>query len=116
MERIIAETLENSYEKKQLNMMEFIKCMGMLTTSDFEKKIDLLFRLIDTDGNGLLSWKEVFELCMHSLAVCRSEYFPETSLLRDQAVYFADFIFDLVSIKKDQEIPLKKLKEIIKEN
>ena len=66
--------------KNDISMLDFFKCISKLTTKDFNEKIDLFFKvmrvelisclqMIDTDGNGMLSWDEVFELCQASLNI-----------------------------------------------
>ncbi len=47
--------------------------------------------MIDTDGNGLLSWDEVYELCQASLSIASTAENEE--FINDMAKFFADFIF-----------------------
>ena len=41
--------------------------MRQMMTEDFNERIDLFFKIIDTDGNGMLSYEEVLEICEISL-------------------------------------------------
>ena len=50
-----------------LTAEEFMKCTSFVIATSFTEKIDLFFEMIDTDGNGLLSWDEVHEISMQSL-------------------------------------------------
>jgi len=67
----------------------------------------LFFKIIDTDGNGLLSWDEVFELCQASLSDFGTG--ENDSFIEDMARFFADFIFKSVNYDKDDEIPMEVL-------
>jgi hypothetical protein len=51
--------------------------------------------MIDTDGNGMLSWEEVFELCQASLNLFNTG--NNTDFIDDMAKFFADFIFKVRS-------------------
>jgi Ca2+-binding EF-hand superfamily protein len=44
--------------------------MKQIQTENLNEKIDLFFKIIDTDGNGMLSYDEVGEICEMSLTNC----------------------------------------------
>ena len=50
-------------QNELLNERDFIRTTGFIIVTTFEEKIDLFFKMIDTDGNGMLSWDEVHEIC-----------------------------------------------------
>lgn len=68
--------------------------------------------MIDTDGNGHLSYDEVYELSIASLQRSIETNGPG-EVIKEIAQYFADLIFKLVDIPKNMEIPLPKIKEKI---
>ena len=50
-----------------LSTEEFMKCTSFVIATTFDEKIESFFEYIDTDGNGLLSWDEIHEICLNSL-------------------------------------------------
>ena len=47
--------------------------------------------MIDSDGNGMLSWEEVYDLCLASLNIFSTG--TNEDFIEDMAKYFSDFIF-----------------------
>lgn len=47
--------------------------------------------MIDSDGNGMLSWDEVFELCQASLKLFNTG--DNEEFIDDMSNFFANFIF-----------------------
>ena len=90
---------------------KFLDCMTQINTEDFSKKLGLFFKMIDTDGNGMLSWDECFELCQDSLGLCKTEEGDE--FVNEMSEFFADFIFETVGFDKDDEIPMDHIKNTI---
>lgn len=95
-----------------LSWEEFMKGMIIIKSKDIGDKLNLFFKIIDTDGNGLLSYDEVEELSHRSLQ--RSPFFSDSDdpMIKELANYFADLIFQLVSIDRDKEIPLPAIREV----
>lgn len=103
----------NESKTNYLSLHEFLKGMSVIKSEEISDKIDEFFKIIDSDGNGQLSWQEVYEISMISLK--RSLVVEEEKsegLLEELAEYFADLIFKLVDIDKDEEIPLPTIKEV----
>ena len=46
-------------EQNPLTLEDFMKSTSFIIATTFVDKIDLFFKMIDADGNGLLSWEEV---------------------------------------------------------
>lgn len=68
---------------------------------------------MDSDGNGLLSYDEVYELSKASLEKSiKTRYSSE--IIEELADYFATKIFKMVRIPVDEEIPLSKIKDVKK--
>ena len=112
----LARKIFNSINEKNnnyLNWEEFLKGMITINSESISDKIDMFFKIIDTDGNGLLSYQEVVELSLLSLKRNLLEKDKDfDDIINELARYFADLIFKLVDIEKDDEIPLVKIKEV----
>ena len=51
---------EIAHQKEMLlTETDFIRTTGFIIVTTIEEKINLFFSMIDTDGNGTLSWDEV---------------------------------------------------------
>ncbi len=87
--------------------------MSVIKSENISEKIDLFFRIIDTDGNGELSWNEVYNLCIMSLkrSLVVEDKIGEKFII-ELAEYFSDLIFRLVDVNKDDEIPFPKIREV----
>jgi len=104
----------NESKNNYLTLDEFLKGMSIIKSEEMSDKVDMFFKIIDSDGNGMLSWDEVYDISMMSLK--RSLVIDEVKnegLISELAEYFADLIFRLVDIDKEDEIPLPKIKEVI---
>lgn len=44
----------------------FLLAVKAIQARNIDSKIDLFFKIIDQDGNGTLSYDEVFEICSNS--------------------------------------------------
>lgn len=104
----------NENKTNYLSFEEFLKGMSIIKSDKIADKIDMFFKIIDADGNGQLSWDEVYEISIMSLRrslVCQDD--KSEKLIKELAEYFADLIFNLVDIDANEEIPLPKIKEVI---
>ena len=52
---------------KLLPFESFCRLVIQFNTNDISQKIDRFFKLIDSDGNGFLSWDEILDLCKRNL-------------------------------------------------
>ena len=105
----------NERNNNYLSWEEFLKGMITIKSDSISDKIDMFFKIIDTDGNGLLSYSEVLDLSLMSLKRnIKGEDKNSEEVVGELAKYFADLIFKLVDIDKDDEIPLPRIKEVLK--
>lgn len=94
-----------------MNWPEFISGMQMIKAKTLADKIGLFIKLADEDGNGLLSIAEVEHFCKACLSrYIQPEYKDFTESLVD---FFAKYIFEVLNIDTDKEIPLQSIKEHI---
>lgn len=75
---------------------EFLSAMKILNFGSAGQKIDLLFEIYDTDGNGGLSYEEIKELCGLQL-----NFSHEDAIMGYLSESFASLIFDLAHVKYD---------------
>jgi Ca2+-binding EF-hand superfamily protein len=112
----LARKIFNTINERNNNFLsweEFLKGMITIKSDSISDKIDMFFKIIDTDGNGLLSYDEVLELSLMSLKRnIKGEDKNSEEVVSELAKYFADLIFKLVDVDKDDEIPLPKIKEV----
>jgi len=85
---------------------KFIKATSFIVATSFEEKIDLFFKIIDKDENGMLSWEEIFGICKNSLAVFQTG--EDTSFIDTLSKFFTDYIFQQCGYNlrqfKDQDL------------
>ena len=102
-----------------INWEDYLNGMLTMKSKNISDKIDTFFKVIDTDGNGLLSYDEVFELSKTSLERTigegrkEGESEEEEDVIMILAEYFANLIFQLVDKPTDEEIPLELIREKI---
>ena len=103
----------NERNNNFLSWNEFLKGMITIKSESINDKIDMFFKIIDTDGNKLLSYAEVLELSLMSLKRnIKGNDENSKEVIGELAKYFADLIFKLVGVDRDDEIPLPKIKEV----
>jgi hypothetical protein len=104
----------NDRKGPYLSLEEFMKGMSIIRSNNIADKIDMFFKIIDNDGNGLLSFDEVYEISLMSLKrTVKSENENSMEVIQELAEFFATLIFKLVDVDIDDEIPLPKVKEKI---
>ena len=72
----------------------------------------MFFRIIDTDGNGMLSYDEVFDICASSFEKFSSKV-HEDEFMHSLTEFFTNVIFRAVGKQLDEEIPLYDIKKAI---
>ena len=55
---------------------EFLKLMVSIRAKTLSEKINLFIKIADEDGNGLLSWDEIYELAQ----ICLGKYFGKIKI------------------------------------
>ena len=109
-------TTLNKLNTDYLNWEEFMQGMLSMKSNNISDKIDIFFHVIDSDGNGLLSFDEVYEISKKSLMrTLGDKNDKDDEVVNCLASYFANLIFQLVDMDIDQEIPMDKIKEKILE-
>ena len=94
----------------------------MMSTSKTRNKIEKirLFQLLaDRDGNGTLSYDEIYELSKISLQNSfwfKSKEFNQDKFLIDLCQFFSNLIFEICGVPVEQEVNLSQLQEIILKN
>jgi Ca2+-binding EF-hand superfamily protein len=58
----------NTLNSKYINWNEYMKGILTLRNKDLNDKLDLFLNIIDEDGNGNLSFEEVYSLSLESLS------------------------------------------------
>ena len=69
----------------------------------------MFFKIIDTDGNGQLSFDEVFEICEMSLGNCFSKTDENDQFIKTLSEFFTTVIFRQTKRELDDEIPLPEI-------
>ena len=69
--------------------------------------------MADDDGNGLLSWDEIFNLCKN----CLLKFIGDADLkfLMSMSEFFTKFIFNCLGVDIEDEIPFETVKKYILE-
>ncbi len=104
----------------------FIGIICSFKTKSVEDKIDRFFKLIDEDGNGMLSYQEIYNLCKRSFKNYNgnnvgSQLGEKTNQIEDDffknlSEYFTLFIFKCVNMDPSQEISMAEMKEVVRMN
>ena len=106
----------NKLNTDYLNWEEFMQGMLSMKSNNISDKIDIFFHVIDSDGNGLLSFDEVYEISKKSLQrTLGDKNDDDDDVVNQLSLYFANLIFQLVDMPIDEEIPMDKIKEKILE-
>lgn len=88
-----------------MNFDTFIGILCSFKTKSLEDKIDRFFKLIDEDGNGMLSYDEIFNLCQRSFKTFEDDTEASKNVndgsegdefFLKLSEYFAHFIFKCV--------------------
>lgn len=84
----------------------FISLISKFKSNSFDEKIDRFFKIIDSDGNGELSYDEIFQLVNKSLKGYRELTEEDNEFYNMLSDYFGRFIFDKVGVSLDNGITL----------
>eukprot|EP00347_Sterkiella_histriomuscorum_P019005 403343331 len=132
---IVVEKLFDSIGKdvdiksKCLSFDSFISIVCSFRANSIEDKIERFFKLIDEDGNGFLSYQEIYNLCTRSFKNYQDtqsdvqlnlknngKSIENDDFFKKLSEYFTHYIFKCVDIEMDQEISMKEMKEIVRLN
>ncbi len=101
-----------------LSWEEFLEGMRTMQVKTKTDRINLFIKIADSDGNGMLSFDETLILCKSCLKnnfTFSSIDFENDPFLEELTVYFAHLIFKICGLSIDDEIPLKRISDIINE-
>lgn len=92
---------------------QYLNILNSVRAKTLQSKLDLFFKLMDSDENGKLSYSEIKFLCFHSLKklLKSSEDFVE-----DLSGNFAKFVFNALGLNMSEEIKTKTLKNFMVNN
>lgn len=99
----------NKIDEGTITWEEYFSTLSIIENGTCEEKLELFFKVYDSDNNGSLSFAEVQDLCKVQLDSQSSDY-----LIDNLSEYFASLIFDITEIKYNAEIPKEKIKEILR--
>ena len=85
---------------------EYLAAMDIMFNGTYEEKIDLLFTVYDTDGNGNLNFDEIKDICKLQLQNSDAD-----NVIEELSHSFATLIFKVTQTQYDKEIPAVKIKE-----
>lgn len=90
---------------------EFLKLIVSIRAKTLSEKINLFIKIADEDGNGSLSWDEIYDLAK----ICLSKFIVnnEDGFLDMLCEYYTKLIFETVRIPLEEEIPLELIKQTI---
>jgi Ca2+-binding EF-hand superfamily protein len=83
--------------------------MKTLQAKTLKEKIDLFFDVIDEDGNGKLSYEEIFRICKLVLKQAGAE---NEKFLNEFSHLFTKIIFEVAKVSINEEIPMISLKDV----
>ncbi|CDW84189.1 leucine rich repeat family protein [Stylonychia lemnae] len=111
----------------RLSFESFMSVVCSFRISNIEEKIERFFKLIDEDGNGFLSYDEIYNLCNRSFANIQDSPKRRQSRRLNKkeekddfflklSEYFTQYIFKSVNLNMDQEISIDGMKKIVSQN
>ena len=89
---------------------QYFQALKLISSNDLNDKIDLFFKIVDADGNGLFSFDEIKDICLLSLSKIK---IPDSSFEQyreDTSDFYARYIFKLLNKQIDDEIPSEEFK------
>ncbi|CAD8059461.1 unnamed protein product [Paramecium sonneborni] len=98
--------------ENSLDFEGFLQIINLITAKSNDKKIELILKLIDENGNGLLSYQEISQRCemmMDSIM----KYNIGEPCTNNMVDIVTKSIFDAVEMDYDEEIPIEKIRLLI---
>ena len=86
--------------------------MKAMKARDLDMKFDLLFKMIDLDGNGMIDRDEIYHRC----AGFFERFLPnveDDKIMNSLCKFFTKLIFKAVDRDIDQEFPMIEIKDAI---
>lgn len=109
----------NKSDSPLLNIEDFIKGMYFIKNSDLTEKLELFSNSLDISNKKEINFQEAIKISKNSILKYLDEKYQnkyKDLILKELSEYLANFIFQLVGIKKNECINIERLKKFIKEN
>ena len=109
----------NKSDSPLLNIEDFIKGMYFIKNSDLTEKLELFSNSLDISNKKEINFQEAIKISKNSISKYLDEKYQnkyKDLILKELSEYLANFIFQLVGIKKNECINIERLKKFIKEN
>ena len=87
-----------------LTWEEFIECMKLICSGNLIQRIELFFKVLDEDGNGMFSYQEIYDIAKISLA--RFNDPKGEKFIAKMAHFMTKKIFAMFNISLEDEVPL----------
>lgn len=93
---------------------QYLNILNSVRAKTLQSKLDLFFKLMDSDGNGQLSYNEIKYLCFQTLKKLLES--SDEEFVEDLAQTFTKFVFEAVGLSMDEEIEVEVLKDFMVNN
>ncbi|TNV82910.1 hypothetical protein FGO68_gene17058 [Halteria grandinella] len=97
IDKIFNSAMNASVTGHSLEMNQFLKCAGALKCGSFEQKVQILLDVIDFEGKGYLTWRDLKNLCKQSFKLAvgnqtmgRDGTLDETGLFQAQKKFYVE--------------------------
>ena len=91
----VFEIANENPSQNYINWDNFLLAHKAIKDKNLHTKIDLFFKIIDSDGNGKLSYEEIYEICYGNFEKLTTE--KDDLFMHELAEYFTDVIFRVSS-------------------
>ena len=105
-------TLDNNSET--MRWSQYLNILNSVRAKTLQAKLDLFFKLMDSDGNGSLSYSEIKYLCSKTLQKLLES--SDEEFIDDLACTFTKFVFEAMALEENEEINVVNLKEFMVSN
>jgi len=90
---------------------QYLNILNSVRAKTLQAKLDLFFKLMDSDGNGQLSYSEIKYLCFQTLKKLLES--SDEAFIEDLAQTFTKFVFQAVGLPMEEEIQVEVLKDFM---
>ena len=93
---------------------QYLNILNSVRAKTLQSKLDLFFKLMDSDGNGQLSYSEIKYLCFQTLKKLLES--SHEDFIDDLACTFTKFVFEALGLSMNEEIEVDILKDFMVNN
>ena len=68
--KIFNSSIKAPSQEGTFNLDQYLKCAGILKSGTYEQKVGVLIDVIDYQGKGFLTWRDLKNLCKQSFSLC----------------------------------------------